>query len=95
MTPALSLVLSGIVMALTLAYVFFARDDAPAGAAKSRLDYLHERKDVVYENLRDLNFDFKAGKVPNADYEAMRAALEDEAVSVLAEIEVLEAGKIF
>ncbi len=91
MTSAVGLTLCGVITACTLAYVFFARDAAPAGAAKSRLDYLRERKDVVYENLRDLNFDYKAGKLPPADYETMRSALEDEAVTVLAEIEVLEA----
>jgi hypothetical protein len=33
------------------------------GPAKTRAGLLRERKDAVYENLRDLNFDYKAGKV--------------------------------
>jgi hypothetical protein len=72
------------------AYVFFMRDDETAGGDKPRVVFLKERKDVVYENLRDLNFEFKAGKLPEADYQTMRAALEDEAVAVMAEIERLE-----
>lgn len=79
-----------VLTAGTLLYVFYFHDEVPAAADKSRLDYLRERKEVVYENLRDLNFDYKAGKVPPADYESMHAALEDEAVAVLAEIEFLE-----
>ena len=35
-------------------------------ADKTRLDYLRERKDVIYENLRDLNFEYLAGKLPQA-----------------------------
>jgi hypothetical protein len=47
---------------------------------------------VVYENLRDLNFEYKAGKFPETDYLAMRTSLENEAAAVLAEIEDLERG---
>ena len=81
-----------ICAAMTLAiavYVFYLRDGDVAGAEKTRLEYLLERKEVVYENLRDLNFEFKAGKMPAADYESLRAGLEDEAVAVMAEAERL------
>ncbi len=73
-----------------LLYVFSATEAGPAAASKDRLAYLRERKEVVYENLRDLNFEFKAGKFPERDYQAMRAAMEEEAVQILAEIEALE-----
>ncbi len=79
--------------ALTLALVYFtfylpARfEEAPE---KTRLMYLRERKEIIYDNLRDLNFEYKAGKYPEGDYEQMRTSLEGEAASVLAEIEVLE-----
>ena len=62
----------------------------PHGERKSRLEHLRERKETVYENLRDLNFEFKAGKLPEADYLPMRDAMEREAAAVLAEIEDLE-----
>jgi hypothetical protein len=73
-----------------LLYVFSVADRVPASAPKTRLAYLRERKEVVYENLRDLNFEFKAGKFPERDYQSMRTALEDEAARILAEIELLE-----
>ena len=73
-----------------LLYVFSATDAAPASTPKTRLTYLRERKEVVYENLRDLNFEFKAGKFPERDYQAMRMTLEDEAARILAEMETLE-----
>jgi hypothetical protein len=45
---------------------------------------------VLYENLRDLNFEYRAGKYPEEDYTAQRAGLEAEAAQVLAEIERLQ-----
>ncbi|MBI2682195.1 MAG: hypothetical protein HYX26_03095 [Acidobacteriales bacterium] len=57
------------------------------------MTFLRERKEVVYENLRDLNFEHKAGKFPEQDFLAMRAGLESEAAAILAEIEDLEQGK--
>ncbi len=73
-----------------LAFIFLIPEQVESGTEKTRLAYLRERRDVVYENLRDLNFEYKAGKFPEADYLGMRAALEDEAVGILAEIEQLE-----
>jgi hypothetical protein len=62
----------------------------PHGKRKSRLEYLRERKDQIYDNLRDLNFEFNAGKFPESDYVSMRDSLEREAAAVLAEIEDLQ-----
>jgi hypothetical protein len=61
------------------------------GPEKTRASYLRERKDAVYENLRDLNFEFKAGKMPDVDYQSIKASLQDEAATLLAEIARLEA----
>ena len=73
-----------------LYYVFFYPGEVYAGPEKTRLVYLRERKEAVYENLRDLNFELKAGKVPDADYQSMHASLEEEAAAILAEIARLE-----
>ena len=75
-----------------LYYVFFFPGEVYAGEEKTRLIYLRERKEAVYDNLRDLNFEFKAGKVPDVDYRAMRGSLEEEAAAIMAEIARLEAG---
>ena len=73
-----------------LAYIFWPERNPFLQRAKTRVDYLRERKEVVYENLRDLNFEYRAGKYPEEDYAAQRASLENEAANVIAEIEVLE-----
>jgi hypothetical protein len=76
-----------------LVYVFLPSRDTDTGVDKTRVSYLYERKEVVYENLRDLNFEYKSGKFTQADYEAMRLSMEAEAARVLAEIEMLESAK--
>jgi hypothetical protein len=72
------------------AYVFYPERNVAAQRVKTRLDFLEEQKAVLYENLRDLNFEYRAGKYPEEDYTAQRAGLEAEAAQVLAEIERLQ-----
>jgi hypothetical protein len=76
-----------------LIYVFYPSRDTDTGVVKTRAAYLYERKEVVYENLRDLSFEFKSGKFTQADYDGMRLGLEAEAARIMAETEVLEPVK--
>lgn len=76
-----------------LVYIFLPSRDTDAGTTKTRVAYLYERKEVVYENLRDLNFEFKSGKFAQDDYDGMRTGLEAEAARIMAEIESLESAK--
>jgi hypothetical protein len=72
-------------------YIFWNRRTLRAPVVKTRVDYLRERKDVVYENLRDLNFEYRAGKYPAEDYAEQREALETEAAVIVREMEGLQA----
>jgi len=80
-----------LTLAGTLLYVLYIPSGLYILPEKTRASYLRERKDAVYENLRDLNFEYKAGKVPDVDYQALKSSLEDEAATLLAEIARLEA----
>jgi hypothetical protein len=71
-------------------YVFFTRDEMESAPEMTRLLYLRERKEVIYENLRDLSFEHKAGKIPEQDFDSLRDGLEAEAAGVLSEIAQLE-----
>lgn len=83
--------IAGVMLALALAvYVFWPENVFASQRQKTRLDYLFELKDQLYENLRDLNFEFRAGKYPEEDFVAQRALLENETAQVLAEIEHLQ-----
>src|SRR5438132_8110170 len=79
-----------MVLAASLLYIFYLPGKLYLGPEKTRASYLRERKDAVYENLRDLNFEYKAGKVPGADYQSLKSSLQDEAATLLAEIARLE-----
>jgi hypothetical protein len=81
-----------VVAAAAVYYVFHLPESVSSGPEKTRVVYLRERKDVVYENLRDLNFEHKAGKIPEVDYVSMKNSLEEEAAAILAEISRLEPG---
>lgn len=71
-------------------YVFYPQTKIEEQTQKTRLEFLRERKETIYENLRDLNFEYRAGKYPEEDYLAQRAGMENEAAQILAEIEFLE-----
>lgn len=83
-------ILPGIILTLGLfAFIFWPDKNPFVQRDKTRADYLRERKDVIYDNLRDLNFEYLAGKHPESDYAEQRAGLEDEAAQVIAELEGL------
>jgi hypothetical protein len=81
----------GACFALGLAaviFIFFIQPDASDLAPhRSKLDQLLERRDTIYDNLRDLRFEYRAGKYSEGDYEAMKNSLELEAAQVLVEID--------
>jgi hypothetical protein len=90
----LGIVCAVLITAASLFYIFYLPGELYLGPEKTRASYLRERKDVVYENLRDLNFEYRAGKLPDADYQSLKANLQDEAAGLLAEIAQLESGAI-
>ena len=86
----MTLLVCGLLTLAAVFYVFYIPTTLHLGPEQTRAAVLRERKEAVYENLRDLNFEYKAGKVPDADYATMKQSLEDEAAAILAEIERLE-----
>jgi len=81
----------GACVALALAvglFIFYIQPDASDLAPhRTKLDQLLERRDTIYDNLRDLRFEYRSGKYSEGDFEAMKTALENEAALVLAEID--------
>ena len=72
----------------TMLFIFYIQPDASDLAPRrSRLDQLMERRDTIYDNLRDLRFEYRSGKYSEGDFEAMKISLENEAALVLAEID--------
>lgn len=83
----------GLLALATLWFVFGVKfEPSDFAPHRSRLDQLLERRDTIYENLRDLRFEHRAGKFSEEDYEAMKNALEIEAARVIAEMDQLTGG---
>ena len=85
----MSLVISVVLLlAATLLYTLFVRaKDIPPPEPVSPTRHLDERKAAIYENLRDLQFEYRVGKLTDADYQQTKLALQRELAVVLAEIE--------
>jgi hypothetical protein len=90
MTETAGLIAGVLLLFALVLYVFWPENAFAAQREKTRLDFLLERKEQLYENLRDLNFEYRAGKYPEEDFEAQRAQLEHDAALLLAEIDHLE-----
>src|SRR5258707_12334308 len=61
--------------------------DLPEPEPVSPFDHLDERKAAIYENLRDLQFEFRVGKLSDADYQQTKKDLQKELASVMAEVD--------
>jgi hypothetical protein len=83
----------GALALATILFVFNVRlEPSDLAPHRTMLDQLLERRDAIYENLRDLRFEFRAGKFSEADYEETKQSLELEAARVLADMDRLTGG---
>jgi hypothetical protein len=92
MTQSLGLILGALLALVLFVYTFWPENAFASQREKTRLDFLLERKEQLYENLRDLNFEFRAGKYPEEDFLSQRAQLENETAQLMAEIALLQQG---
>ena len=51
---------------------------------------LKRRRLVVYENIQDLDFEYKAGKIAKEDYDALRVEYQAEAARLMADSKAAE-----
>ncbi len=78
-----------LVVALTL----FIRDaDLPKLPPENPFKVHEERKARIYENLRDLQFELRLGKLSDEDYAKSKQLLQGELAAVLADIDALKAS---
>lgn len=78
---------------LTVAFTFLIRtSDIPAPEAVSPVRHLEERRAAIYENLRDLQFEYRVGKLSESDYQQTKVGLQKELAGVMAEMDRLKIG---
>ena len=83
-----------LLIAVTVLFTFSVRaKDMPAPEPVSPTRHLDERRAAIYENLRDLQFEYRVGKLSDADYQQTKVGLQKELAGVLAEIERVNSGR--
>src|SRR5947209_12708551 len=88
-----------IIAIAVIAFILGVRPkDLPEPEPVSPFQHLDERKAAIYENLRDLQFEYRLGKLSDADYQATKLDLQKELAHVLGEAdrikaEIAESGK--
>ena len=86
-----------VAVALVVGAIFFTLfvrgGDLPVVPAPSPTAHLEQRKAQIYENLRDLQFEFRLGKLSDEDYQKTKVDLQRELAKVLAEIDAIQAAQ--
>jgi len=61
--------------------------------AETELDRLLARKTVVYSNLKDLEFEYKMGRLSDGDFRRLEAGYKSEAAKLLQDLDKLGVAK--
>lgn len=81
-----------VVAIAVIAFVLGVRPkDLPEPEPVSPFAHLDERKAAIYENLRDLQFEYRVGKLSDHDYQQTKQDLQKELAGVLAEVDRIKA----
>src|SRR5277367_1563982 len=82
-----------LVIAVTLFFTLTIRaKDLPPPDPVSPTQHLDDRKAQIYGNLRDLQFEYRVGKLSDEDYQQTKLGLQKELAGVLGEIEKVAGG---
>jgi hypothetical protein len=82
-----------LVAIAVIAFILTVRPkDLPEPEPVSPFAHLDERRAAIYENLRDLQFEYRVGKLSDADYQTVKQDLQKELANVLAEVDKLRAS---
>ncbi len=89
----MTIVIACIVAIAVIAFILGVRaKDLPEPELESPFTHLDERKAAIYENLRDLQFEFRLGKLSDADYQHTKKDLQKELAAVMGEVDRLKAS---
>jgi hypothetical protein len=72
----------------------FRKDDALESAIieETQWDLLQRKKEVIFGNIQDLDFEYKCGKLSADDYQRIRSEMSTEAAMVMQEIDQIESA---
>jgi len=79
-----------VALAALLFTLLIRTKDVPEPEPVSPVAHLEQRKAQIYENLRDLQFEYRVGKLSDEDYQKTKLGLQSELARVLAEIDGIQ-----
>ena len=62
-------------------------DDLLGTSEEKKISHLQQQKALVYDNIKDLEFEHDMGKLAQSDYDRLRAGLMNEAETVVNELD--------
>ena len=87
-----SLIFGALLGACMIGFLLFIRvKDIPKPVPESPFKHLEERKAAIYENLRDLQFEYRLDKLSDEDYKATKLELQKDLAQVMAETDRIKA----
>ena len=86
MELAVAVILLGVVFAFV---VGVRTRDLPIPEPASITQHLEDRRGRIYEGLRDLQFEYRVGKLSEEDYQRTKLDLQQQLAGTLAEIDKL------
>jgi len=82
---------TSVIAIAVIAFILGVRPkDLPEPEPESPFAHLDERKAAIYENLRDLQFEYRVGKLSDEDYQSTKKDLQKELANVLLEVDKLK-----
>ena len=66
------------------------RDIPPAPLENPELRHLERRRQILYDNLKDLQFEYHQGKLSDNDYQSLKAGFLGDLAGIMDTIERLE-----
>ena len=88
------IVFAVLLIVFALAAIVLIRPSAiPPPDPVSPTQHLEDRKAAIYENLRDLQGEYRMGKLSDEDYQLTKLDLQRELAGILAEIDRIEGRK--
>lgn len=88
------LAVAATLVTLILWYLFRIRSqDLPEPEPVSPFHHLEVRKAAIYESLRDLQFEYRVGKLSDEDYQRTKQGLQGQLATILAEIDAIRGAQ--
>lgn len=82
------IVIAALIAVGAIVFILTVRaKDLPEPEPVSPFQHLDERKAAIYENLRDLQFEYRVGKLSDQDYQQTKKDLQRELAGVMAEVD--------